>query len=176
MVFVTVGNAEQGFGRLLGAVDELAGRGAFDGEPVLLQSGQTKDFRAASCEQVPFLPMDVFMERLLAATVLISHAGAGTLLHAWEAGKVPVVMPRQHQYGEHIDDHQVELTRALAGEGYIVPAYEPVDLPDAIGEVRRLAATPRASASAPLIELVRREIDRLGARQKGRRYPLDHLR
>ena len=167
MVFVTVGNTLQGFRRLLTAIDELAGQGAFGGEPVLLQSGQTEEFRAMSCEQIAFLPMDTFAARMATATLVVSHAGAGTLLHAWEAGKRPVVMPRRRQYGEHIDDHQVELTRALAGEGWVVPAYEPADLPHAISEARRLAAGSQATASSPLIDLVAREIARLGGGRKG---------
>ena len=39
-MFVTVGNATQGFARLLQAVDAAAGEGFFEGEPVLIQTGK----------------------------------------------------------------------------------------------------------------------------------------
>ncbi|MBN4054814.1 hypothetical protein JYT87_03805, partial [Nitrospira defluvii] len=53
-------------------------------------------------------------------------------------GKTPIVMPRRKKYGEHINDHQVQLVQALAAEGRIIPAYEPEDLPRAIEEVKRI--------------------------------------
>lgn len=38
MIFVTVGNANQGFKRLLEAVDEMAGLGIFKSEEIIVQS------------------------------------------------------------------------------------------------------------------------------------------
>jgi UDP-N-acetylglucosamine transferase subunit ALG13 len=136
MIFVTVGNATQGFPRLLDAVDHLAGDGILKGAPVIIQSGNNKDFRASYCVQHDFLSPEDFRELISSAEVVICHGGAGTLHDVFQVGKTPVVMPRRRKYGEHIDD-QLELVRAVAGEGRVIPAFEPEDLPNAILEAMR---------------------------------------
>jgi UDP-N-acetylglucosamine:LPS N-acetylglucosamine transferase len=77
--------------------------------------------------------MEEFDRRLEEADLVISHGGC-TVLSAIRLGKVPVVMPRRKKYGEHVNDHQVQLVQALAEEGRVIPAYEPEDLPGAIGK------------------------------------------
>src|SRR5262245_52224783 len=106
MVFVTVGNATQGFRRLLDAVAKLAEDGFFDGETVFVQSGHNPEFGSASCEVRPFISMDEFNERMESASLIICHGGC-TQLQAVQMGKVPVVMPRREKFNEHVNDHQV---------------------------------------------------------------------
>lgn len=165
-MFVTIGNATQGFSRLLGAVDRLAGQGYFAGDPVLVQSGSNSNFPTAHCIQIPFLSMEGFLAKIIEADLVITHAGAGTLLHVLLAGKVPVVMPRRRKYGELIDDHQLELVEVLAVEGRIIPALEPADLPSAIARARRQLQYGKANPSSCLVSLVGKAIDDLIERAK----------
>src|SRR5437763_9602885 len=129
MIFVTVGNATQSFPRLLRAMDDLAGQG-LNGESVVMQSG-TPDYRAVHCSQRDYFPAEEFVNLIQTARVVVCHGGAGTLHHVFQAGKVPVVMPRRAKYGEHVDD-QFQLVKAVAAAGRIIPAYEPEDLPAAL--------------------------------------------
>jgi len=161
MIFVTVGNPTQGFRRLIEAVDRLGGEGFFNEEMVLIQSGNNSDLRPSNCKHEPFLAMEDFAKRVNEAELIISHAGAGTLLHVIQAGKVPVVMPRQKKYGEHIDNHQVELVKALAAEGRVIPAYEPEDLPAAIEEARRRNTQPVPPPPSRMLDLVAQAIEEL---------------
>ena len=78
------------------------------------------------------MEMAEFSQQVETADLLILHAGAGSVIHAIQAGKVPVVMPRQAKYGEHVDDHQLEFARALAEMGKVVVAEEPGQLADAV--------------------------------------------
>jgi UDP-N-acetylglucosamine transferase subunit ALG13 len=132
MIFVTVGNATQRFGRLLNAIDGLAGRGLFGNDVVFIQSGNNPRFLPSFCKHESFLSIEEFVRKISEADMVICHAGAGTLLHVLQGGKVPVVVPRRKKYGELVDDHQVELVKALALEGRVIPAYEPEELPAAI--------------------------------------------
>src|ERR1044071_9449572 len=132
LIFVTVGNATQPFDRLLAAIDEMAAGGAFAGEHVLIQSGNNPEFQARHCEVKPFISMDEFCRLMENASLIICHGGCGTQLHAIRMGKTPVVMPRREKYGEHLNDHQMQLVEALAAQQKIVPAYEPADLAEAI--------------------------------------------
>jgi UDP-N-acetylglucosamine transferase subunit ALG13 len=162
VVFVTVGNAKQGFGRLLNAVGSLAARGRFRDEPVIVQYGHNLGFSAAGCECVPFLSMGDFQRLLEEADVVVSHGGS-TVLAAVRLGKVPVVMPRRRAYHEHVNDHQVRFVEALAEEGCVVPVYEPSDLEGALARARQPREDRWQPERADMLSLVRQAIAELGA-------------
>jgi UDP-N-acetylglucosamine transferase subunit ALG13 len=131
LIFVTVGNANQGFGRLLQEVDRLAGQGLFKNEEVFLQTGHHPGFTPQYSQAQAFLGPDEFMQKMKDSSLLIAHGGC-TVLQALSLGKLPVVMPRMQRYDEHINDHQVFFVRALAQKERIVPAFEPPELEKAI--------------------------------------------
>jgi UDP-N-acetylglucosamine transferase subunit ALG13 len=123
-----VGNATQPFSRLLDEVTRLALQLP---QPVVVQHGGTP-FQTDLCEAIPFVEMREFERLVAGAELLILHAGAGSVIHAVRAGKVPVVMPRRLKYDEHVDDHQVEFAAALEAAGRVAVAYEPAQLEDAV--------------------------------------------
>lgn len=128
--FVSVGNATQPFSRLLDEVVRLA---AVLPQPVVVQHGTTP-LQADSCWAVPFIDMNEFERLMGSAELLILHAGAGSVIHAVRAGKVPVVMPRQACHGEIVDDHQLELAHELAKHGKVVLVEEPGQLRAAVAD------------------------------------------
>src|SRR5439155_27263884 len=117
MIFVTVGNANQSFQRLLDTLDRLAQQGFFEGEALLVQCGNNPEFHSSHSIQQDFFPLDQFAATIRGASLVISHVGAAALLHTLSAGKVSVVMPRRGQYNEHGDDHQGVWVRAVAAAG-----------------------------------------------------------
>ena len=88
-------------------------------------------------EFVCFLGMEEFADQMNRAELVILHAGAGSVIHAIQTGKVPVIMPRRQEYGEHVNNHQLEFARALAGTGKAVIAKEPKELEAAVREALR---------------------------------------
>lgn len=108
--FVSVGNANQPFSRLLQAVSECA---ELLPQPIVVQCGHTP-FDDPRCQVHAFLEMEQFVAQVRTAEVVIVHAGAGSVLHAIRAGKKPIVMPRRAAFGEHVDDHQLEFARELS--------------------------------------------------------------
>lgn len=61
------------------------------------------------------------------ADVIICHAGTGAALTALESGKCPILVPRLSRYGEHVDDHQVQIAQELHRRGVAI-AVDPADL------------------------------------------------
>ncbi|KVN41848.1 glycosyl transferase family 28 [Burkholderia pyrrocinia] len=49
------------------------------------------------------------------ATLIISHAGMGSILTARRLRKPIVVVPREHRLNEHRNDHQIDTARSLDG-------------------------------------------------------------
>lgn len=158
MIFVTVGNATQGFRRLLNGVDELARQGFFGDEKIFMQTGHNAGFQSLACQCQPFISLADFQRHLTEATLVISHGGC-TVFQALRAGKVPVIMPRMRKHGEHVNDHQVVFAETLARDGWIVPAYSPAELPEAILEARR--RKPQPWPTGQIHQMVATAIDEL---------------
>jgi len=99
--------------------------------------------------------MDAFHELVKEAELVIMHAGAGSIIHAIQVGKIPVVMPRRKQYAEHIDDHQRELANAFEQLGKVVVAEEAEDLMNAVVNTLERQSTATISHQvSPMVELV----------------------
>lgn len=150
--FVSVGNAKQPFSRLL---DEVARLVMSLPQPVVVQYGVTS-FQSGDYQAVPFVEMEEFERLMSGAELLILHAGAGSVIHAVRAGKVPVVMPRRVAYGEIVDDHQVEFALALEAAGRVVVAEEPSQL---AGAVRRALDLQRGAARTAEASTMLRLVD-----------------
>lgn len=110
MIFATVGT-QLPFDRLLSALDQWAG--THPETPVVAQTGATATvFGNLTC--CPDLDQTEFAARMAAATVVVAHAGMGTILQAAEAGKPLILLPRRAAWGEHRNDHQLATAAEMA--------------------------------------------------------------
>lgn len=134
MIFVTVGTHEAPFDRLVLAAEAFASR---HDEPVVVQRG-TSRVAAPHCTVHDFLaPHDV--DHLVGlARVVVTHGGAATIDQVLHAGRVPIVVPRRASYGEHVDDHQVQLLRRFGDRVHVLD--DPFELPAAIARHAELEA------------------------------------
>ena len=107
MIFITVGSQKFQFNRLLKAVDELVANGEI-AEEVFAQSGVC-DYVPAHYEYKPFLNRDEFESMMDKASIVITHGGTGAIISAIKDGKKVIAVPRLKKYGEHVDDHQLQL-------------------------------------------------------------------
>jgi UDP-N-acetylglucosamine transferase subunit ALG13 len=84
---------------------------------------------------------------MASAAAVVCHGGPGTILGARHTGAVPIVVPRQHRLGEHVDDHQVAFSRRLAADG------DEIHLAETEADLHRLldrvAAEPAAFRAGP---------------------------
>jgi UDP-N-acetylglucosamine transferase subunit ALG13 len=127
--FVTVGNANQPFRRLL---DMVCTHRKLLPKPIIVQAGNN-DFECNDCKVVDFMTMEEFEDSVASAELVIMHAGAGSVLTALRKGKHPVVMARTRQYGEHVNDHQSEFVAQLLAAGLPVnPVSAPEEFADAV--------------------------------------------
>jgi UDP-N-acetylglucosamine transferase subunit ALG13 len=155
--FVSVGNATQPFQRLLDAVAAMIDRLP---QPVTVQYGSGR-FAATGCDARAFIPMDEFERLVAGAELLILHAGAGSVMHALRAGKVPVVMPRRAAFGELVDDHQAEFAEALGRAGRVVVVREADALLAGADRALALQRESRAaSGSSEMLRLIGATLDR----------------
>lgn len=135
MIFVTVGTHEQPFDRLVEAVDGLKEKGLIPGE-VFIQTGYSS-YAPRFCDYSDFIAFDEMIERMNNADVVITHGGTGSIMLVLYNGKIPVVVPRQKRYGEHIDDHQVRFCEKMEHKGKILAVYETENLESTIANYTR---------------------------------------
>ncbi len=159
---MTIGNPNQPFLRLLKAIDQYAGYNVGQKrEEILIQSGNNPDFHPDHCQHIPFVSMEEFDQYMKKADLIICHGGCGSISHALRMGKVPIVVPRRKKYGEHINDHQMQLTQALANQGRVIPLYEIEALSRAISKARQQQTRPFSHQSPRILKLVSSAIEEL---------------
>jgi UDP-N-acetylglucosamine transferase subunit ALG13 len=120
MIFVAVGT-QLPFDRLVKAVDDWAA--TIDGCEIFGQVGASS-YRAKNIETVDFLTPSQFQSCVRRASLIVSHAGMGTIITALERGRPILVMPRRACLGEHRNDHQVATAVRLGALGRITVALD----------------------------------------------------
>ena len=159
MIFVCTGTQVYQFDRLIAKIDELIENGIIT-DTVFAQIGAST-YIPKHYEYRAFLDADRYAEYLDKADLVISHGGTGALISASKKGKNIIAVPRLAKYGEHVDDHQLQVVEILEQEGYIYAVYE---LDDLSAKLRQAMSTPiskpyqRVSA---ILELVDRFIEGL---------------
>lgn len=111
MIFVTVGTHEQPFDRLVQKVDELK-RDDVIREDVFIQTGFST-YEPKHCRWSKLIPYEDMVKYVQQARIVITHGGPASFLMPLQIGKTPIVVPRQKQFGEHVNDHQVNFARAI---------------------------------------------------------------
>lgn len=139
MIFVTVGTHEQPFDRLIRKVDKLKQKGIIK-EEVIIQTGFST-YEPKYCRWSKLLPYQQMVQNVTDARIVITHGGPASFIMPLQIGKTPIVVPRQYQFHEHINDHQVEFTRNVAQRmGTIIPVEDIDTLGDIITDYDRIVA------------------------------------
>lgn len=131
MIFVTVGTHEQPFNRLIKCIDKMVEDGKIK-EKVIIQKGYT-DYEPANCEYYKLIGYDQMQKYVKEARIVVTHGGPASFIAPLSIGKIPIVVPRQSKYNEHVNDHQLEFAREVEKrqKNIIVAEYEE-DIEDAI--------------------------------------------
>lgn len=125
MIFFTVGTEQFDFQRMIEAADLVAD--ALPSEEVFIQiADNTQTPKSAQWER--WLSYQDFAQRVQDARIVVTHAGAGSLLSCAWLGKVAITVPRLHKFGEHVDNHQTELADKMSYLGHAVIGETPEEL------------------------------------------------
>ena len=153
MIFVTVGG-QLPFDRMIRCVDAWAGQTGR--QDVFCQIGEAS-FEPEHARFERFLAPQEFADHLERASVLIAHAGMGTILGAMQLGKPIVIFPRQAELGEQRNDHQLATARAFAQRGDLAVAMDEAELREVLGRIDQLQPAERIgpAASEPLQAAIR---------------------
>lgn len=108
MIFITLGSQKFQFNRLLIEIDRLVGDGMIKDE-VFAQIGYS-DYIPKNYKYKEFFDRNEFKICMEMCDVVITHGGTGAIIGAIKQEKKVIAIPRLKKFGEHVDNHQLQIT------------------------------------------------------------------
>jgi len=115
VIVVLLGTDHHPFDRLVDWADEAARR--HPERRIVVQHGETRAPTVA--EGHAYLPHATIMQLLAEAGAAVCHGGPGTIMDARGHGHLPICVPRDPAYGEHVDAHQQRFAALADGVGVL---------------------------------------------------------
>lgn len=122
MIFVILGTQDKPFTRLLNAIEKQIEDSIIQ-EEVIVQAGITS-FESKNMRIFDYILMEDFQRYIEEASLIITHAGVGSILTALKAHKPIIAAARESSYKEHVNDHQKEILNLFEEEKYILGLHD----------------------------------------------------
>lgn len=130
MIFVTLGSQKFQFNRLLEEIDRLIKTGKIT-ESVFAQTGYST-YQPKYFLYKDFLDQEAFKNCIEKSSFVITHGGTGAIIGSLKKGKKVISVPRRVEFGEHVDNHQLQLLSQFEELKLVSACYELGDLKDHI--------------------------------------------
>lgn len=118
MILVLLGTQNNSFHRLLEEIQKMIDEKIIN-ERVVVQAGYTQ-FKSKDMEIFDLIPLDRIEKLQEEANLIITHGGVGSIISSNNKGKKVIAIPRLHEYGEHVNDHQKEIVKSFSDKGCII--------------------------------------------------------
>ena len=110
-LFVPLGTQKFPFGRIITALNELVDQGNYKADEIVMQSALYPVIPKFT--YLGLIPHENFERYMQEAEVVVTHSGVNSIISCMKMGKPLVVCPRLHEYGEHVDNHQMEIATLM---------------------------------------------------------------
>ena len=97
------------FDRLTKQIDELGANSKYS---IFAQIGES-NYHPRNIMWKKFIDYKEMQDKIKWADIIISHAGIGSIIDILASGKKLILYPRLKKFNEAIDDHQIEICKAL---------------------------------------------------------------
>ena len=136
MIFITLGSQKFQFNRLLKEVDNLIEEGIIT-EEVFAQIGYS-DYKPKNYKYKYFLGRDEFKKIMSESKNVITHGGTGAIIGAVKNRKKVIAIPRLKEFGEHVDNHQIQIIDEFSKMNLILAVYSIEELGVAIEKIKNI--------------------------------------
>lgn len=153
MIFVAVGTQKFPFNRLLKGIDDLIEQGRLEGD-IFAQIGHS-DYVPRNYKYKDFLSKDDFASCISNCDVLITHSGVATIITGMKLGKPVVVVPRFASYGEHVDDHQLQIAESFSDKNLVLMCKNMDNLDEIVQEARTHTFSRYVSQKERMVKTIR---------------------
>ena len=159
MILVMLGTQNNSFHRLLEEIDKLINKGVIK-EKVVVQAGYTK-YKSKNMEIFSLIPQEKLEEYQKQANLIITHGGVGSIITSLKLGKKVIAVPRLHEYGEHVNDHQKQIVENFDKEGYIIGIKDVLELEKAIEKLESFKPKKYEGNNKKMLSIIENYIDNL---------------
>lgn len=149
MIFITLGSQKFQFDRLLKEVDRLIADGVIQ-EKVFAQIGAS-EYLSQNYTYERFLDRQHFAQIMDQCDSVITHGGTGVIIGAVKKGKKVIAVPRLAKYGEHVDDHQLQLLHQFDDLQLICACYDVEQLGECYKNLQNMHFRPYVSNTSVVI-------------------------
>lgn len=157
MILVLLGTQNNDFTRLLKAVQENIDNKVIEDE-VVVQAGFTK-FDSKDMKIFDFIDKEKLFELIDKADLIITHGGVGSIIASLKKGKKVIVVPRQKKYGEHVNNHQLQIAKKFEQDGYVKYALDLNKLGNIILEMKDFKPKKFENNKSKVVSIVENFID-----------------
>ena len=157
MILVMLGTQNNSFHRLLEEIDKLIENGQIK-ENVVVQAGYTK-YESTNMKIFDFISSDELNKLEQQADCIITHGGVGSIIGSIEKNKKVIAVPRLKQYGEHVNDHQLDIVQSFDKLGYIIGISDVSQLSDALQQIETFEPKKYIQNTGNIISIVQDFID-----------------
>ena len=157
MILILLGTQDNSFHRLLDKVQELIDKKVIT-EKVIVQAGRTK-FESKDMEIYSLMPEEKLREIMEKADLVITHGGVGSIVMALKMGKKVIAVPRLSAFGEHINDHQIQIVDSFDKQDFLIGVTELDDLEEALNKAKTFKPKHFKSETDHMIKIIEDFID-----------------
>lgn len=136
MIFVTLGSQKFQFNRLLMELDKLVEEKKISND-IFAQIGYS-DYKPKNYEFKEFLDREQFAEIMERCEIVITHGGTGAIVGAVKREKKVIAVPRLSKFGEHVDDHQLQIIDQFTDMNFIVGVKETNEIYEALEQLKTI--------------------------------------
>ena len=104
-------------------------------EKIVVQAGHT-EYESDKIEIFDFISAEELKKLYDQADYIVTHGGAGSVFQAIKASKRTLIFPRLQKYGEHVDDHQLQLADKLEKLGYLMVFHDGDEMVDIFAKLK----------------------------------------
>ena len=159
MILVMLGTQNNSFHRLLEEIDRLIDKKIIN-EKVIVQAGYTK-YSSDNMEIFGLIPQEELEKYQDNANLIITHGGVGSIIGSIKKGKKVIAVPRLHEYGEHVNDHQKQIVENFDEEGYIIGIKDVSELEKAIEKFEKFKPKKYEGNNKKMLSIIENYIDNL---------------
>ena len=159
MIFVTLGTQDKPFDRLLKTIEKEIIAGNIKTK-VIVQAGTTK-YDSEYMEVKDFFDTKEFDNYVEKCELLITHGGVGSIFTGLKKGKTVIAAARLAKYGEHDNDHQLQVIEKFEADGYILVLRDFNKLDKVLEKAKKFVPKTLETGKSRMINILEEYIDSL---------------
>ena len=159
MILVLLGTQNNSFHRLLEQVEKGIKNGTIN-EEVIVQAGYTK-YQSHKMRIIDLISKEQLEKFQDEANLIITHGGVGSIITSIRKNKKVIAVPRMHEYGEHVNNHQIDIVKTFDEQGYIIGIEKVEDLEQAIIKSKEFQPKEYKANNQKMLDIIEKFIEKI---------------